>query len=364
MAVAPATSPAQGPDPDPGAGLAGSAARSRAAGSGRSAPATPAPDAGAHARGSGVERTARPGADRGPGRDRLGAGRDAPRAHAGHDAAGATTGAEARSASRGPDPSVEAHASRSPRPRPRRPIRSDPTPARAASRRPVPSPRKPRPRAGGGGSADTRLILQLGMLFSLLYVAFLCVWFRATRHLRADGAESVVALVGRRMREWWERAFAGSGRPSRARAPAQDEGPASAADDAQWSCEIAYQPGKLRFQAVMAPNEAAEPHCRRRQGPALAAGRPEAVRARAGLRHGRAVRVDRGCGVGTGPLGRRVVGAAFRVAEGRRAAHQLRARRRRPRGLRSGRVAAAPAARPAGRQPPSRAADRGGAPRA
>ena len=118
---------------------------------------------------------------------------------------------------------------------------------------------KAAPEAGGGGSADTRLILQLGMLFSLLYVAFLCVWFRATRHLRADGAESVVALVGRRMREWWERAFAGPGRPSRARAPVQDEGPASAGGDAQWSCEIAYQPGKLRFQAVMAPNEAAEP---------------------------------------------------------------------------------------------------------
>jgi hypothetical protein len=111
----------------------------------------------------------------------------------------------------------------------------------------------------GGGSADTRLILQLGMLFSLLYVAFLCVWFRATRHLRADGAEPVVALVSRRMREWWERAFAGPGRPSMARAPAQDEGPAPAGGDAQWSCEIAYQPGKLRFQAVMAPHEAAEP---------------------------------------------------------------------------------------------------------
>jgi hypothetical protein len=114
------------------------------------------------------------------------------------------------------------------------------------------------PETGRGGSADTRLILQLGMLFSLLYVVFLCVWFRATRHLRADGAEPVVALAGRRVREWWERAFAGSGRPSRA-PPAQDEGPASARSDAQWSCEIAYQPGKLRFQAVMAPDKAAEP---------------------------------------------------------------------------------------------------------
>src|SRR5829696_189027 len=66
-------------------------------------------------------------------------------------------------------------------------------------------------RAGstGGGSADTRLILQIGMLFSLVYVAFLCVWFRATRHLRVDGAESAFALAARQTRAWWERAFAG-----------------------------------------------------------------------------------------------------------------------------------------------------------
>ncbi|HEX6010824.1 MAG TPA: hypothetical protein VFY87_03270 [Geminicoccaceae bacterium] len=95
------------------------------------------------------------------------------------------------------------------------------------------------------------------MLFSLLYVAFLCVWFRATRHLRADGAEPAVALFVRRVRERWEGAFAGSGR--RSTASKRDEGPVPGEGDAQWTCEIAYQPGKLRFQAVMAPEDAARP---------------------------------------------------------------------------------------------------------
>jgi hypothetical protein len=110
---------------------------------------------------------------------------------------------------------------------------------------------------GGGGSADTRLILQLGMLFSLVYVAFLCVWFRATRHLRADGAESAFALMGTRMRAWWEQASAGFGAAAARRAPERREGPPPADDDAQWTCEIAYQPGQLRFQAVMAPQDGA-----------------------------------------------------------------------------------------------------------
>src|SRR4029453_16321766 len=110
----------------------------------------------------------------------------------------------------------------------------------------------------GGGSADTRLIMQLGMLFSLVYVAFLCIWFRATRHLRTDDAESAIALARRRVRAWWENAFAGSGRRPERRGAGARDGPASADDDAQWTCEIAYQPGQLRFQAVMAPDDAAE----------------------------------------------------------------------------------------------------------
>ncbi len=115
---------------------------------------------------------------------------------------------------------------------------------------------EPAATGGGGGSADTRLILQLGMLFSLVYVAFLCVWFRATRHLRADGAESVLALMRRRTHAWWEKAFAGPVRPSAREAPEQREGASPDNADPQWTCEIAYQPGKLRFQAVMAPQDA------------------------------------------------------------------------------------------------------------
>jgi hypothetical protein len=98
--------------------------------------------------------------------------------------------------------------------------------------------------------------MQLGMLFSLVYVAFLCVWFRATRHLRTDGGEPAFALARRRARAWWENAFAGSGRPPERRTPGRRDGPTSADDDAQWTCEIAYQPGQLRFQAVMAPDDA------------------------------------------------------------------------------------------------------------
>ena len=158
--------------------------------------------------------------------------------------------------------------------------RRDPKPAAASS---PPAPQRPYAResgiaatgavtaaaagSAGGGSADTRLILQLGMLFSLVYVAFLCVWFRATRHLRVDGAESAFALAGRRTRAWWERAFAGSGRDSGGRTPAQREGgPPSADADAQWTCEIAYQPGQLRFQAVMAQQDDAAPHAKDAKG--------------------------------------------------------------------------------------------------
>jgi hypothetical protein len=124
----------------------------------------------------------------------------------------------------------------------------------------VPDDRATPTGTAGGGSADTRLILQLGMLFSLIYVAFLCVWFRATRHLRADGAESGFRHAGRRVRAWWEKAFAGTGSPSGRGTPARREGRPLPNDDSQWTCEIAYQPGQLRFQAVMEPDDAAAPN--------------------------------------------------------------------------------------------------------
>jgi hypothetical protein len=120
--------------------------------------------------------------------------------------------------------------------------------------------------SAGKGSADTRLILQIGMLFSLVYVGFLLVWFRATRHLRVDGAESAFALARRRSRAWWENAFAGSGRDSGGGAPKREGSPPPAHGDAQWTCEIAYQPGQLRFQAVMAPHEGSAPHAAEAKG--------------------------------------------------------------------------------------------------
>jgi len=119
-------------------------------------------------------------------------------------------------------------------------------------------PRAPEAPPPGGGSADARLILQLGMLFSLVYVAFLCVWFRATRHLRSEGAEPVFALARRRLAAAWRNAFAGSGNPPKRRAQGRRDARAPADADTQWTCEIAYQPGKLRFQAVMAPDGASD----------------------------------------------------------------------------------------------------------
>jgi hypothetical protein len=121
----------------------------------------------------------------------------------------------------------------------------------------VRSLRAPDAVGAGGGSADTRLILQIGMLFSLVYVAFLCVWFRATRHLRADGGESAFALARRRARVWLESVDAGFRSPPERRPAVRRETPAPEEGDARWTCEIAYQPGQLRFQAVMAPDDAA-----------------------------------------------------------------------------------------------------------
>src|SRR5215218_2195049 len=100
----------------------------------------------------------------------------------------------------------------------------------------------------------------------------------------------------------------------------------------------------------------------RDQGPALAAGRHEGVRARARDGHGRDVRLDRGRGLGAGPLRRRVVRATLRVAEGRRAADQLRAGGPRSAQGRGGREAPVAAARSARREPRGRAARGRGAP--
>jgi len=115
---------------------------------------------------------------------------------------------------------------------------------------------------GDGGSSDARLILQIGMLFALLYVAFLCAWFFATRRLRADGAGMGFAFVGKRVHAWWAERVVKSGQATRAPPPAakRDNSFTAAGANPEWTCEIAYQPGQIRFQAVMAPHDAAAPH--------------------------------------------------------------------------------------------------------
>jgi hypothetical protein len=99
--------------------------------------------------------------------------------------------------------------------------------------------------------------MQLGMLFSLLYVAFLCVWFWTTRHLRTTGAGLGIKHAGRRV---LGRSAVDSDRSARARPPAKGEGASAGGANPQWTCEIAWQPGHLRFQAVMAPHDAPMAH--------------------------------------------------------------------------------------------------------
>jgi hypothetical protein len=95
--------------------------------------------------------------------------------------------------------------------------------------------------AGPDAAAETFLVLQLGMLIAFLYVAFLCVWFSTTRHVRPVGAGRDLRHARQCVR--------------RSRAVAQRATLTSASASSLWSCEIAWQPGQLRsrFQAVMAP---------------------------------------------------------------------------------------------------------------
>lgn len=95
-------------------------------------------------------------------------------------------------------------------------------------------------------ATNSRLILQLGMLFALLYVAFLCVWLSTTRHGRGPRH----AL--QRVRGWWAAALASSG------AIALTRSVSSTADitptaSSPWTCEIAWKRGPMRsrFQAVV-----------------------------------------------------------------------------------------------------------------
>jgi len=108
---------------------------------------------------------------------------------------------------------------------------------------------------GADAAADSRLILQLGMLFAFLYVAFLCVWYSTTRHLRAVTALRGLRLALQRVRASWAAPAAAPGQIARARSVAQPASFTPATANSMWTCEIAWQPGQVRsrFQAVMAP---------------------------------------------------------------------------------------------------------------
>ena len=109
--------------------------------------------------------------------------------------------------------------------------------------------------AGSNVAADIRLILQLGMLIALLYVAFLCVWFATTRRLRHASAGRGHRHAVQRVRGSEAAAVAKSDPAPRARSVAQRAGSTLASASSSWSCEIAWQPGRVRsrFQAVMVP---------------------------------------------------------------------------------------------------------------
>ena len=86
---------------------------------------------------------------------------------------------------------------------------------------------------------DTRLVLQLGMVLALLYVAFVCVWLSRTRGGRR------IERVLRRVGAWWSAILARVGFVGAPLEGAQGE-PASI-------CAIAWKRGRLRsrFQAVI-----------------------------------------------------------------------------------------------------------------
>jgi hypothetical protein len=109
--------------------------------------------------------------------------------------------------------------------------------------------------AGPDVAADIRLILQLGMLIALLYVAFLCVWFATTRQLRTVGAGRGLRHALQRVRGSRVAAVAKSDPLPRGRSVAQRPNSTLARPSSLWSCEIAWQPGQVRsrFQAVMSP---------------------------------------------------------------------------------------------------------------
>jgi hypothetical protein len=116
--------------------------------------------------------------------------------------------------------------------------------------------------AGSNTGGDIRLVLQLGMLIAVLYVAFLCVWFATTRRLRPAGAGRGLRHALQRVRGSQAAAVARSDPAPRARSVAKPAGPKLASASSPWACKIAWQPGRVRsrFQVVLVP-----PNSRARQ---------------------------------------------------------------------------------------------------
>jgi hypothetical protein len=96
-----------------------------------------------------------------------------------------------------------------------------------------------------GAAEQSRLVLQLGMLLALVYVAFVCAWLSRTHRTREPGQ------TRRRVRAA-STALAGSARVL-ARALARRDAAAQEGADRPWTCEIVWKRGPVwsRFQAVI-----------------------------------------------------------------------------------------------------------------
>jgi len=96
-----------------------------------------------------------------------------------------------------------------------------------------------------GAAEHSRLVLQLGMLLALVYVAFVCAWLSRTRRPREVGQ------TRRRVRAAWA-ALAGSGRDV-TRSLTRRASASRVGADTPWTCEIVWKRGAVwsRFQAVL-----------------------------------------------------------------------------------------------------------------
>jgi hypothetical protein len=102
---------------------------------------------------------------------------------------------------------------------------------------------------GADTAADSRLMLQLAMVFALVYVAFLCAWLSRTRGRRAVGQ------TRHRVRDTCA-ALAGSA-VALARSVARRPAALPPGPDAPCTCEILWKRGPVlsRFQAVIVTSD-------------------------------------------------------------------------------------------------------------